>query len=112
MTRRRCSAPSFFTAASTSARRELVAELRVRRAADPERMPRAVDVVLEARLGQLLGLDRAAEPVVALEDADAPVGPREEGRAGKGVDAAPDDDRVVVSHFGRSSPIYTRVSGN
>ena len=60
------------------ARRELVAELGVRGAADPERMPRAVDVVQEPRLGQLLGLDRAAEPVVPLEHADAPLRPREQ----------------------------------
>ena len=45
------------------ARGELVAELRVRRPADPERMPGAEDVVQEAGLGQLRGLDRAAELV-------------------------------------------------
>ena len=57
------------------ARRELVAELRVRGAADPERMPRAEDVVEEAGLGQLRRVDRAAEPVVPLEHADAPARP-------------------------------------
>ena len=80
------------------ARRELVAELGVRGAADPERMPGAEDVVQEPRLGQLLGLDRAAEPVVALEHADAPLRSREQRRARERVDAAPDDDRVVLSH--------------
>ena len=58
-------------------RRELVAELCVRGTADPERVPGAEHVVEEPRLGQLLGLDRAAEPVVALEHADAPVRARE-----------------------------------
>ena len=80
------------------ARRELVAELRVRRAADPERMPRAEDVVVEPGLGQLRRVDRAAEPVVALEHADAPARAREQRAARERVDAAADDDRVVVSH--------------
>src|SRR5205807_1480094 len=52
--------------------RQVVTELRVRRAADPQRMPRAEYVVLEAGLRDLRRLDRAAEPVVAFEDADVP----------------------------------------
>jgi hypothetical protein len=62
---------------------EIRAELGVRGAADPERMPGAEDVVEETRLRQLLGLDRAAEPVVALEHADAPVCAREQCGAGE-----------------------------
>ena len=81
-----------------TARRELVAELRVRRAADPERVPRAEDVVQEPGLRQLRGLDRAAEPVVPLEHAHAPAPAREQRAARERVDAAADDDRVVVSH--------------
>ena len=77
--------------------RELVAELRMRRPADPERMPRAEDVVLEPRRGDLGGLDRAAEPVVALEHAHVPAALREQRRAREAVDARADDDRVVVS---------------
>ena len=84
-------------------RRELVPELRVRRAADPERMPGAERVVEEAGPGQRLGLDRAAEPVVALEDDDAPVRAGEERRARQRVDPAADEDRVVVSHPGQAA---------
>ena len=54
------------------ARGEVVAEERVRGAADPERVPGREDVVVEAGLGDLGRLDRAAEPVVPLEHADAP----------------------------------------
>ncbi len=77
--------------------RELVAELRVRRPAHPQRMPGAEHVVLEPGHGDLGGLDGAAEPVVSLEHAHVPPAPREESRAREAVDAAPDDDRVVVS---------------
>ena len=83
------------------ARRELAAELGMGGAADPERVPRAEDVVKEARLGQLLGLDRAPEPIVALEHADAPAGAGKQGGAGQRVDAAPHEDRVegvALSH--------------
>ena len=65
------------------------------RAAHPERVPGAEDVVVEPRLRDLRGLDRAAEPVVPLEHADAPAGLREQRRAGEPVDAAADDDGVV-----------------
>ncbi len=80
------------------ARRKVVAEQRVRGAADPERMPRAEDVVQEPRLCELGRVDRAAEPVVALEHADAPAVPRKQRAAGEGVHAAADDHRVVFSH--------------
>ena len=78
---------------------EVVAEQGVRRAADPERMPGGEHVVPEARLGDLGGLDRAAEPVVPLEHADAPAGTGEQRAAGERVDAAPDQHRVVLSHL-------------
>ena len=42
--------------------REVGLELRMHRPADPERVPGTEHVVEEAGLGQLLGLDRAAEP--------------------------------------------------
>ncbi len=84
------------------ARREIVAELRVRRASNPERVPRAEDVVQIAGLGELGCVNRAAEPVVSLEHADAPTGAREQCAAGKRVDAAADDDCVVVSHAFRA----------
>jgi len=57
--------------------REVVAELRVRRTAHPQWMPRTEQIVQEPGLAELGGADRAAEPVVSLEDADAPA------RAGK-----------------------------
>ena len=77
---------------------EAVAELRVRGAADPERMPCAEDVVVEARLGDLRGLDRAAEPVVPLEHAHALARACEQRGAREAVDPAADEDRVVVRH--------------
>ena len=86
------------------ARGEVVAELGVRRAADPERVPGAEDVVVEARLGDLGRLDRAAEPVVALEHADAPAGPREQRAARERVDPAADDDGVVLGHSHQRAP--------
>ncbi len=43
-------------------------------------------------------LDRAAEPVVPLEHADAPALLREQRRAGERVDAAADEDRVEPVH--------------
>ena len=57
-----------------AARLELGAELRVCRAPDPQRVPRAEDVVMEARPGDLRRLDRAPELGFALEDTDAPPG--------------------------------------
>ena len=80
------------------ARSEVVAELGVRSAADPQRMPRAEDVVVEARLGELGAVNRAAEPVVPLEHADVPARAREQRAARERIDAAADDDRVEVSH--------------
>ena len=79
---------------------ELWPELRVRRPGDPERMPGAEDVVAIAGHRELGRVDRAAEPVVSLEHADAPARARQQRRARERVDAAPDDDRVVVSHRG------------
>src|SRR5206468_9284378 len=82
-------------------RRELVPELRVRRAADPERMPGAEDVVVEPGLGELRGLNRTPEVPAALEDANVPAGPSQQRRAGKRIDPAADDDRVMTgSHPG------------
>ena len=78
---------------------EFRSELRMRGAADPERMPGAEDVVVEARLGQLLGLDRSAEPVVPLEHTHPPAAAREQCATRERVDAAADDDGVEgVSH--------------
>jgi hypothetical protein len=76
---------------------ERVAELRVRGPAHPERVPGAEHVGLEAGLGDLGRLDRAAEPVVALEHTDVPATLREQRRTGETVDARADDDRVVIS---------------
>ena len=76
---------------------EVVAELRMRRPAYPERMPRAEHVVLEAGRRDLGGLDRAAEPVVPLQDANVPAALRQERRARQAIDPRADDDRVVVS---------------
>ena len=72
--------------------REVVAELRVRGTTDPQRVPGAEDVVLEAWNGDLVRLDRPPEPVVSLEDADTPAGARKQGRACEAVDSAADDD--------------------
>ena len=80
------------------ARGELVAQLGMGRAADPERMPGAEDIMQEARLGQLRRLDRSPQLCLALEHADAPAAPREQRGARKRVDAAADDDGVVLSH--------------
>src|SRR6185436_5016779 len=73
---------------------ELLAELGVRRAADPERMPGAEDVVEVAGLGQLGRADAAAELRLALEDAHAPAATRQQRGTGERVDPAADDDRV------------------
>jgi hypothetical protein len=79
-------------------RRQLFPQLSVRRPTDPERVPGTEDVVDEPGLGQLSGLNRTAQVVAALEDADAPPGPGQERSAGQRVDPATDDDRVVVGH--------------
>jgi hypothetical protein len=81
-----------------ASRCELLLQLGVRRATDPERMPGAEDVVEVARLGQLRRLDRAAELGLALEHADVPAAAREQRRTRERVDAAADDDGVVLSH--------------
>jgi hypothetical protein len=81
-----------------AARRKVVAELGVRATADPERMPGTEDVVDEARLGDLRRADRAAEPVVPFEHADVPAALREQCGAGERVDAAADEDGVVLRH--------------
>src|SRR5262245_27539296 len=75
--------------------RKVAAQLSVRRPADPERMPGAEDVVLEAGLRDLCGLDRATEPVVPLEHAHTPPCLGEQRRTCETVDAAADDDGVV-----------------
>ena len=77
---------------------ELVAELRVRGAADPERVPRGEDVVDEPGLRDLGRADRAAEPVVSLEHADVPASADEERSARERVDPAADDDCVELVH--------------
>ena len=76
---------------------QLRTELRVRSAPHPERMPRAEDIVQVARLGQLRGANRAAQRLLTLEHEHAPAGPGEQSSAGKGVDSAPDQDRVVLN---------------
>ena len=77
---------------------ELVAELGVSRAADPERMPGAEDVVQVAGLGDLGRADRTAELVLALQHAHAPAAACKQRRAGERVDAAADDDGVEINH--------------
>ena len=79
-------------------RSELVGELGVSGASDPQRVPGTEDVVEIPGLGQLRGLDRAAEGRAPLEHADVPPAPCEQGGTGERVDPAADDDRVVVSH--------------
>ena len=67
--------------------------------ADPERVPGGEDLVREPGRGQAVDrLDRAAEPVVSLEHADAPAVLREERGARERVDAAADEDRVESGH--------------
>src|SRR5438309_9451742 len=56
--------------------RELVPELRMSGPSDPERMPRAEDVVEETRVRQLGGLDGAAQLMFCLEHANAPAASR------------------------------------
>ena len=79
--------------------REVVAEPGVRGAAHPERMPGAEDIMVKARLCDLGRLDRTAEPVAALEHADAAARFGEQCRAGETVHAAADDDDVVETAF-------------
>ena len=58
---------------------------------------RGHDVVLEARLGDLLGAQAAADAVVAFEDEDLLALLAQQGRGDQRVDAAADDD-VVSAH--------------
>ena len=64
-------------------RGELIAELSVSGTADPERVPGTEHVVEEPVLRELVRLDGAAEPVVPLEDADAPPALRKERTGGE-----------------------------
>ena len=80
------------------ASRQLVAELRVRRAADPERMPGAEDIVLEPGVGELRRLNGPTKVLAALEHANVPPAPRQQRGASERIDAAADEDRVVVGH--------------
>ena len=85
---------------------ELVAELGVGRRAREQRVPGAEHLVREA--GQrVVGLrpDRAAEPVGALEHADAPPVPREQRRGSEGVDARADKHRVEARHAGEATTL-------
>ena len=66
------------------ARVQVVLQLGVRGAADEERVPAREDLVAEAGLRELGGADRAADPVVPLEDADAPARLREQRGARRG----------------------------
>ena len=78
---------------------ELVAQLGVGGRPREERMPRAHHLVREPRQGVVrLRPDRTAEPVGALEHADAPSLPRQERRGGHRVDARPDEDGVEGRH--------------
>ncbi len=67
--------------------------------ADPERVPGGEDLVPEAGGGEPVDrLDRAAEPVVPLEHADAPAVLCEQCRTRERVDAAADEDGVESGH--------------
>ena len=92
------------------ASRELLAQLRVRSPADPERVPGAEDVVEISGLGDLGRPDRASELVLALEDADTPTAAREQGRARERVDAAADDDGVERPPRGHVSTAVHSIS--
>ena len=77
---------------------ELGAELGMCRAPDPEWMPRAEHIVVEARLGELGRAHRATQLCLAFEHGHAPASACQERSACERVDAAPDQDGVVVSH--------------
>ena len=72
-------------------------ELGVGGGAGEERMPAGEDLVHEAGLGDLGRPDRAAEPVVPLEHADAPARLRKQRGGDERVDPAADRDRVVAA---------------
>jgi hypothetical protein len=80
---------------------ELLAELRVGPRGGEERVPAREHLVPETGHRQLGRVDRAAEPRVALEDADPPAAPGEERPADHGVDAAADEHRVDHLHLPR-----------
>ena len=83
---------------------EIRLQLGIGRRADPQRMPGGEDLVREAGCREVFdGLDRAAEPVVALEHADAPALFREQRTSRERVDAATDEDRVEPRHAGDST---------
>jgi hypothetical protein len=58
-------------------------------------VPAGEDLVHEARLGDLVGPDGAAEPVAPLEDAHAPAALREQRARDEAVYPAADDDGVI-----------------
>src|SRR5437667_12685129 len=74
-------------------------------------MPGGEDFMQEAGLGDLGRPDRAAEPVVALQYADAPARLREQRRSDQRVDSAPDRDCVVAAgHPRRPSQTRSKLS--
>ena len=83
---------------------EIRLQLGIGRRADPQRVPGGEDLVCEpGRREAVDGLDRAAQPVVSLEHADAPTLFREQGTGRERVDAATDEDRVESRHAGDST---------
>ena len=78
---------------------EVGLQLGIRGRADPEQIPEEkTSCVKPWRRKTFDGLDRSAEPVVSLEDADAPAVLREERSARERVDSAADEDRVESRH--------------
>ena len=83
---------------------EIRLQLGIGRRADPQRVPGGEDLVCEPGRRQAVdGLDRAAQPVVSLQHADAPALFREQGTGRERVDAATDEDRVEPCHAGDST---------
>ena len=76
---------------------QVVLELRVGGRADEQRVPPGEHLVNEPGLGDLGGLDRTADVVVALEHEHALSGLGQQRGAGERVDAAADEDDVVGS---------------
>ena len=74
---------------------EVVLELSVGGGAHEQRVPPGEHLVKEPGLGDLGGLDRATEVVVALEHEHALSGLGQQRGAGERVDAAADEDDVV-----------------
>ena len=77
---------------------EVVLQLGVGGRAGEQRVPAREDLVPEAGLGELGRADGAAEPGVALQDADAPARLREQRAAGERVDPAAHEDRIERLH--------------